>query len=753
MGVPYFFSVLFGDEGRFRAALVERLPLDISSLSIDMNAIVHWAMSIIYGYGDYEDPERANFAKGADPLRLEQEVFIITHKIVEQIVRSVRPRDVLVLAFDGTCPLAKMQQQKRRRYWSALQRAGDAAHDSNAISPGTALMERLDTFLNPKPVQGQLTRLQKLALDNGIGKIIYSSHLVPGEGEHKIYDYFRRGLIPVGEGKNHVVYGMDADLIMISLLSQVPNLYMARDSIRVIIMDASGTEIRKAPQKKDPNRPRRPPGQQGQRGKRYSNIDFNILRRDIIATYGGRESGVSDFAFSVALMGNDFLPHPAALADMGQGLGAVIEIGSRLERPMTTGSGTGGYSIDSTAVADFLRQLAAREEQLLRDISGQKMKYPSRMMGAATNATTPGTFDLVTFRNAWYSNAIGPRNTRLAASFGITRRPEPNRVAELAMQFLRGLHWTMKYYTSPASEVTWLWYYPAFHAPMLYDLADIAWQLGTTPQNFNNWVDLGVEGKFRPPEIDPDVEDPYEKSDITGYLQDYTPLERVTDVRPLPGEYRFTVLHQLVAIMPHLSLRIVPDVLYPLYRSDSPLVDLQPTGFQVERDGYDTDWQGIPIVPPVDYLRTMEALATLPLDKAAYRKRWKHHIDVTISVTNEDREVLTGIPRRAPRGRAPPPGYRGEAQWEDQSRGRQFGPTPGQGRSQPLPAPGGPLPAVSLPSGLLPVTPLGTGTIRVLAQLPGSPATPGQGRGSGGYQTGRSQQRRGGGRRRGGGVR
>ncbi|GAG84327.1 unnamed protein product [marine sediment metagenome] len=123
-------------------------------------------------------------------------------------VNTIAPRHTLVLAVDGVAPVAKIQQQRQRRYRSAQENV-DPVFDTARISPGTPLMKRLDEQLR------LWLNINKSMLPQ---TVIYSSYMVRGEGEHKILYYFRNGDIPTIHGGAHIVDGVDADLYMLFLV-------------------------------------------------------------------------------------------------------------------------------------------------------------------------------------------------------------------------------------------------------------------------------------------------------------------------------------------------------------------------------------------------------------------------------------------------------------------------------------------------------------------------------------------------------
>ena len=153
------------------------------------------------------------------------------------------------MAIDGVAPRAKMNQQRSRRFRSAKDLAeatkskritpidgSDAgavdpyagAFDSNCITPGTEFLLRISNciryFIRKKIKEDPLWRNLK---------VIFSGPEVPGEGEHKIMQFIRDMRNDPGYKPNtrHCMYGQDADLIMLGLVSHEPHFTLLREII------------------------------------------------------------------------------------------------------------------------------------------------------------------------------------------------------------------------------------------------------------------------------------------------------------------------------------------------------------------------------------------------------------------------------------------------------------------------------------------------------------------------------------------
>ena len=131
-------------------------------------------------------------------------------------------------------PFLQNDSTAKRRFKSAIEKKkGTRKHkqkmwygnlqcrlmDTNATPPGTEFMEKLageiSSWINA-------TENKKL---EGI-KVVFNSSKLPGEGEHKILNFIRTNANELHG--NFVIYGLDADLIMLSMVSGVRDVFPKR---------------------------------------------------------------------------------------------------------------------------------------------------------------------------------------------------------------------------------------------------------------------------------------------------------------------------------------------------------------------------------------------------------------------------------------------------------------------------------------------------------------------------------------------
>lgn len=225
MGIPKFYRYLS-----------ERYPLineivtspqflpECDYLYLDLNGVIHNAThgnSVELG------------------VRSEETIAEYVMGYVSHIFKQIRPRKLLFMAVDGVAPRAKLNQQRSRRFRAALDVCAElseldyhgASFDSNCITPGTEFMAKVDKifeyFIEKKITEDPLWRNTK---------VLYSSHSDPGEGEHKIMAFIRslRSSPDYDNKERHCIYGLDADLILLSLSLHDTKIIQLRELIDFI---------------------------------------------------------------------------------------------------------------------------------------------------------------------------------------------------------------------------------------------------------------------------------------------------------------------------------------------------------------------------------------------------------------------------------------------------------------------------------------------------------------------------------------
>ncbi|KAB8237349.1 5'-_3' exoribonculease Dhp1 [Aspergillus alliaceus] len=408
MGVPALFRWLSNKYPKIISPVIEEQPYEINgeqipvdatrpnpngeemdNLYLDMNGIVH----------------PCTHPEGKPPPANEQEMMLEVFKYTDRVVNMVRPRKVLMIAVDGVAPRAKMNQQRARRFRSAQEARetdekkeefrkqflkkskGDLevqeeviqkTWDSNVITPGTPFMDILAASLrywiayklNTDPAWEKL-------------KIIISDATVPGEGEHKIMEFVRSQRADPEHDPNtrHVIYGLDADLIMLGLATHEPYFRVLREDVffqesKARTCHLCGQTGHKAEecrgQAKEKN------GQFDEKGKGSSLKPFIWLNVSILREYLAvelyvphqpfpfdLERALDDWVFMCFFVGNDFLPHLPSLDIRENGIDTLIAIW-RDNIPVMGGYLTKDGHVDFKNAQLILQGLAKQEDAIFR---------------------------------------------------------------------------------------------------------------------------------------------------------------------------------------------------------------------------------------------------------------------------------------------------------------------------------------------------------------------------------------------------
>lgn len=444
MGIPKLFRWLVDLYPSVQQRVSETLGTEtakVDNFYLDMNGIIHMCT--------HANAEELILL---DERKMFQRIFTYT----DRLYKIVAPTRAMFLAIDGVAPRAKMNQQRSRRFRSSKDQEALMAEmvaagmeimddadrfDSNIITPGTDFMYRLGlAFRKWVDFKMETDPFWK----NG-ARVVFSGPDVPGEGEHKIMDYIRNSRKNEDDWRpmmRHCMYGLDADLIMLSLLTHEPSFFLLREKMST----RKGSK-----RKKDPSH--------------YSKEDFETLEigmlREMLRlqfkplkfhpTFGPRfdlERVIDDFILICMFVGNDFLPHLPHM-DIADGALNMMMAVYREAVPNLLG----GYITDKAKVHH------GRLELFLREISRREPLYFQYRAKEDKDPLWQGDG----YKDYYYQSklGIGPGESEEARE---ARRA-------VARSYLEGLYWVLTYYHEGVRS--WGWYFPYHYAPLASDLVDL----------------------------------------------------------------------------------------------------------------------------------------------------------------------------------------------------------------------------------------------------------------------------------------
>ncbi len=275
MGIPSYFKRVIND---FPEVIKTDLDKQTYNLFLDFNCCIHGCSNELKKNKEYESHSE-----------FEEDLIKSVLEYIDLIFDFVNPKELFYISIDGIPPRSKMVQQRNRRFMKNWRNeklliplrkknlineinAIQSEWDSSAISPGTKFMNQLSQAINNK--------LKKESKYKYIKSILSDSH-EEGEGEYKIYNYMTQNKIT----KDSIIYGLDADLIMLSLLNET-NIHLLREPLFLEVDD------------KQP----------------FLYLSINKLKESIKLFYDDyfpvdKENLIKYYVFLSFLLGNDFIPH------------------------------------------------------------------------------------------------------------------------------------------------------------------------------------------------------------------------------------------------------------------------------------------------------------------------------------------------------------------------------------------------------------------------------------------------------------
>ena len=499
-------------------------------------------------------------------------------------------------------------------------------------------------------------------------EIVLSGHEVPGEGEHKIMEYIRLAKAQPDYNANvrHCLYGLDADLIMLGLLSHDPHFSLLREEVTF--------------------------GRQQKKSKELEHQNFYLMHLCIVREYLElefqqlKEPGTLEFPFDLErviddfilmafFVGNDFLPNLPNL-HINEGALALMFKVYKSVLPKA-----GGY-INERGVINMKRLKVLLDElqhveyrffesensdaswfkgkQMAKVDVMEKEKSENKSRKAPLTITTSQkeTFKKVKkFVNNRSNNPTSPKTSLdLPSNLNAADRKFVEELAE-------DLHLQWKSVADEEGNRHLRLDFPAklegdedgedvedeeaslalLRVVKRYDNAKV---VDVSPdevqeqmnkkyeEKFQTWKNKYYKTKF---EWDPDNEEEMRKL-TENYVQGlqwvlyyyyrgvaswpwfygyhYSPM--ISDVKKgLNANVDFTLgqpfrpYQQLMGVLPDRSKKIVPTAYHDLMtNSESPIIDFYPRDFELDMNGKKMEWEAVVKIPFIDEKRLLPAMRT-----------------------------------------------------------------------------------------------------------------------------------------------
>lgn len=205
-------------------------------------------------------------------------------------------------------------------------------------------------------------------------EIVLSGHEVPGEGEHKIMEYIRLAKAQPDYDANirHCLYGLDADLIMLGLLSHDPHFCLLREEVT----------FGRATSKKSKEL-------EHQNFylmhlcivREYLELEFQELKDPAVLEFPfDMEQVIDDFILMAFFVGNDFLPNLPNL-HINEGALALMFKVYKSVLPKAGGYINEGGIINMTRLALLLDELSRVEYRFFESESADESWFKGKQMG------------------------------------------------------------------------------------------------------------------------------------------------------------------------------------------------------------------------------------------------------------------------------------------------------------------------------------------------------------------------------------
>lgn len=416
----------------------ETFNVSVDNLMIDLNGLFHSSAQKTYEYGNHK-PRARFLGKQNQPkynnLKTQIKMFSDICSTIDNLFMLVKPVKRLILCVDGPAPISKQNQQRQRRFRSVNEKDEHELNrfDSNCITPGTKFMDYLTKYVD--------WYIKKSISENPLWsniEVIFSDEKAPGEGEHKIINYIRL----YGDPKDtFCIHGLDADLIMLSLGTHLPNFWVLREDMYSSDNNFFLIDI-------------------GKVRTDLSNLMYWGDKKDLDSEKSVSfvsEYAVNDFIFLCFMVGNDFLPHIPSLEIIEGGIDQMLHVYKNVCKTnghITTKTDSDVMFINKSLEA-FFTEISTYDKETLEDKLLKKDKFfPDNLLEQnSTFINNKYVLNIQKYREDYYKDGFYPNIN----------------MKSICHQYLIGLQWVLSYYTKGVPD--WKWCYQHHYAPFAHELS------------------------------------------------------------------------------------------------------------------------------------------------------------------------------------------------------------------------------------------------------------------------------------------
>lgn len=383
--------------------------------------------------------KRLKEVDGREWRSLMEEYEIALIKYFDSLVDVVKPKKTVTVCVDGIAPCAKIVQQRNRRVGGGQNVSmkyppldipkASTGFSSNFITPGTEFMIMVDKIMQ---------KWCKDVSERHNVKVIYSSHLLRGEGEHKIFELVKKYMTDKERREDiFSIEGVDSDLIPLTMLRK-EKFYLVR-SPREDFMDIVGM-------------------------KKY------------ILSYMKKGSSIKipqnaiirDFVFIMSFVGNDFLPRMLWVDNVGDAIYDMMEVYSRvITKTITMESG----DIHFGTLHIFLKEMLKVEEDTLKERTTKPHFYPHPVLNSERAVNLVKSKEYMSYIKEKYHESFLPQfplALEILEKSGKKESALKCTINNMCNDMLEGLVWVVKYYMGLSKKESYMYSY--YSTPLLSDL-------------------------------------------------------------------------------------------------------------------------------------------------------------------------------------------------------------------------------------------------------------------------------------------